>query len=40
MSFRKNVLARGGTEDPMKLYVAFRGDEPDIEALLERRGLK
>ncbi|UCF05618.1 MAG: M3 family metallopeptidase [bacterium] len=38
--FRENVLARGGSEDPMKLYVRFRGKEPGIEPLLERRGLK
>lgn len=38
-SFRKNVLERGGTEDPMKLYRAFRGAEPDIKPLLRRRGL-
>jgi len=37
--FRYNVLARGGTEDPMTLYKRFRGKEPDINALLERRGL-
>jgi peptidyl-dipeptidase Dcp len=38
-SFRKNILERGNTEDPMKLYVQFRGREPSIEPLLERRGL-
>ncbi len=38
-AFRENVLARGGTEDPMTLYVQFRGQEPKIEPLLERRGL-
>lgn len=37
--FRKNVLERGGTEDPMTLYSQFRGAEPSIEPLLERRGL-
>lgn len=37
--FRKYILSRGGTEDPMKLYVKFRGAEPDIAPLLERRGL-
>ena len=40
LAFRENVLARGGTEDPMTLYVRFRGAEPKIDALLERRGLK
>ncbi len=39
-SFRKNMLSRGGTEDAMTLYKRFRGREPDIEPLLERRGLK
>ncbi len=38
-SFRKNVLERGGTEEPMKLYRNFRGSEPDIRPLLRRRGL-
>jgi len=39
-SFCKNILEKGGTEHPMKLYVAFRGQEPSIEPLLERSGLK
>lgn len=39
-SFRDNILARGGTEDPMTLYIRFRGAEPEIDPLLERRGLK
>lgn len=38
-SFRKNILEKGGTQDPMKLYVEFRGREPGIEPLLEKRGL-
>jgi peptidyl-dipeptidase Dcp len=38
-SFRENILSRGGTEDPMTLYKRFRGAEPKIEPLLERRGL-
>ncbi len=38
-SFRKNILERGGTEEPMKLYLNFRGAEPDIKPLLRRRGL-
>ena len=38
-SFRTNILARGGTEEPMTLYKRFRGAEPQIEPLLERRGL-
>lgn len=39
-SFRKNILEKGGSDDPMKLYVSFRGAEPSIEPLLETRGLK
>ncbi|MBU1874498.1 M3 family metallopeptidase, partial [bacterium] len=39
-SFRENILAKGGTEEPMVLYKRFRGKEPSIEPLLERRGLK
>ena len=39
MAFRKNILEKGGTEDPMTLYVRFRGAEPKIDALLEKRGL-
>jgi peptidyl-dipeptidase Dcp len=38
-SFRKNILAAGGTDDEMTLYRNFRGREPKIEPLLERRGL-
>lgn len=38
--FRYEVLARGGSEDPMKMYVNFRGAEPKIDALLKNRGLK
>jgi peptidyl-dipeptidase Dcp len=38
-SFRMNILARGGTEDPMVLYKRFRGREPSINPLLERSGL-
>jgi peptidyl-dipeptidase Dcp len=39
-SFRANILERGGTEEPMVLYKRFRGREPSVEPLLERRGLK
>jgi Zn-dependent oligopeptidase len=39
-SFKDNILARGGSEDPMKLYIQFRKQEPSIEALLVRSGLK
>lgn len=39
-AFRTNILERGNTEEAMKLYVAFRGQEPSIEPLLKNRGLK
>lgn len=38
--FREQVLSKGGTDDPMILYKNFRGQEPNIDALLENRGLK
>jgi len=37
--FKDNVLSKGGTENPMKLYKRFRGHEPKPEALLKRAGL-
>lgn len=37
--FREFILEKGGTEDPMKLYVKFRGQEPDIKPMLRRKGL-
>ncbi len=39
-SFRTNILERGGTEPAMDLYKRFRGQEPTIDALLERDGIK
>ena len=39
-AFRTNILEKGGSDDPMKLYVNFRGKEPSIDALLKNRGLK
>lgn len=39
-SFRHNVLERGGSEDPAVLYRRFRGQDPTIDALLERDGVK
>jgi len=38
-AFRENILEKGGTDDPMKLYINFRGQEPSIEPLLQKRGL-
>lgn len=39
MSFRHNILEKGGSEDPMVLYRRFRGADPDPAALLRARGL-
>ena len=39
-SFRDNVLSKGGTEHPAVLYRRFRGQEPSIDALLKRTGIK
>ena len=39
-SFRKEILSRGSSRDPMASYKAFRGIEPTVDALLIRRGLK
>lgn len=38
-AFRDNILARGGSREPMELFVAFRGREPSIDALLRHSGL-
>lgn len=40
LAFRQYVLSKGGSDDAMKLYKTFRGKDPSIEPLLERRGLK
>ena len=37
---RREVLARGSSRHPMESYQAFRGQEPTVDALLIRRGLK
>ena len=37
--FRATLLSRGGAEDAMSIFKTFRGAEPNIEPLLERRGL-
>ena len=39
-SFKENILSKGGSEHPMELYKRFRGQEPTVDALLERSGLK
>ncbi len=38
-SLQENILAAGGSEEPMKLYERFRGKDPSIAPLLERKGL-
>jgi len=38
-AFRRNILEKGHSEDPMELYKHFRGREPEIEPLLKGRGL-
>jgi peptidyl-dipeptidase Dcp len=37
--FRKTLLSRGGSVDAMTLFRDFRGRDPDVKPLLERRGL-
>ncbi|GAB3653359.1 M3 family metallopeptidase [Glycomyces tarimensis] len=38
--FRRHLLSKGGSIDPMESYRRFRGRDAEIEPLLERRGLK
>lgn len=38
--FRENVLEKGGSVDPMQLYINFRGQAPTVDALLRNRGLE
>ncbi|MGE8358463.1 oligopeptidase A [Pseudomonas sp.] len=38
-AFREAILARGGSQEPMVLFVDFRGREPSIDALLRHLGL-
>lgn len=38
-AFRKEILSQGNSKDPMQQYIDWRGQEPTVEALLERRGL-
>jgi peptidyl-dipeptidase Dcp len=38
--FENEILSRGGTRDPLEMYIAFRGKEPGVDALLLNRGLK
>ena len=39
-AFRQNILEKGSSDDPMKLYETFRGAQPSLEPLLKNRGLK
>lgn len=39
-SFKTNILMKGGTENPAELYRRFRGQDPSIDALLIRDGIK
>ena len=38
-AFMENILEQGGSREPMELFVAFRGREPEIDAFLRHRGL-
>jgi peptidyl-dipeptidase Dcp len=38
--FKENILEKGDTEDPMQLFINFRGRKPKADALLIKRGLK
>ena len=38
-SFRQHILEKGGSDDPMSLYRAFKGREPEVGPLLRHRGL-
>ena len=39
-AFRETILEQGGSRDPMDLFVAFRGREPTVDALLRHSGLE
>ena len=39
MSFRRNILEKGGSDEAMDLYRRFRGADPDPKALVRARGL-
>ena len=38
--FRDKILARGGSREPMELFVDFRGREPSVEPLLRHSGIE
>jgi oligopeptidase A len=39
-AFRQEILEQGGSGDPMDLFVAFRGREPSVDALLRHSGIR
>jgi peptidyl-dipeptidase Dcp len=39
-AFRRKILEKGGTAEAMEMYKSFRGREPSVEPLLQKRGLK
>jgi peptidyl-dipeptidase Dcp len=38
-AFRRSVLSKGGSDDPMDMYREFRGQDPEVRHLLKARGL-
>ncbi|WP_416777076.1 oligopeptidase A [Xenorhabdus budapestensis] len=38
-SFLNHILSRGGSEDPMTLFIRFRGREPKLDAMLKSAGI-
>lgn len=40
LSFRENILEKGGSEEPLDLFVKFRGREPNPQALLRHSGIE
>ncbi|MAX52084.1 MAG: oligopeptidase A [Methylophaga sp.] len=39
LAFLNNILEQGGSKEPMELFIAFRGREPEIDALLRHSGI-
>ena len=37
--FRSLLLSKGGSKDAIQLFIDFKGSEPNIQPLLERKGL-
>ncbi|KPP96805.1 oligopeptidase A [Marinobacter sp. HL-58] len=38
-AFLHNILEKGGSQEPMELFKAFRGREPEVDALLKQSGI-